>query len=96
MNITNDIITFDAADFDALSDFAKKALPPYSGTTPFEETFSNQLNEHIRVAKELLKQTTVTADPKLQSLLGSLATADQAKLDEVAPQIDQLLADLAK
>lgn len=90
MTITNDTITFQAADFDALSDFAKAALPPYSGTTPFAETFAAQINEHIRVAKELAKQTTITADPRIDEILSGLAAADPAKLAEAEPLLTDL------
>lgn len=90
MTITNDILTFDAADFDGLSDLAKVALPPYSGTTPFAETFANQINEHIRIAKELAKQTLAKEDPRIGEILAGLAAADPLKLEDAEPLLTDL------
>jgi hypothetical protein len=75
MKIINDQISFDVADFDALSDFAKAALPPYSGTTPFLVTFANGINEHIRTAKAIAKQNAA-ASPKVDAVIEGLAEAD--------------------
>lgn len=91
MRITNDSIQFEAADFSALSDFAKRALTPYAGTTPFETLFANQLNEHIRIAKLIAKQTAAE-DPKVDAVLAGLAIADDVQRLAAQPCLDQLVA----
>lgn len=87
MKITNDTITFDAADFDGLSDFGKKATSVY--LEDYAAYFSAKVNKEIELAKAHLKTLTV-ADPRTDTILAGLASADEAKLLEAEPLLAQL------
>lgn len=90
MNIKDDVLTFEAVDFDGLSDFAKKALPLYVGEKlEFQNVLADTLNVHIEAAKKALT-VQKTIEPDVQSLLKKLAAADQKKLDDAAPLLAQL------
>lgn len=91
MKITNDRIEFDAADFDGLSDFARKALPVYVGErADFLVVLADTLNSQIEAAKESLVNATRSAE-SVDEVLNGLAAADQAKYDEALTAIRTVL-----
>ena len=76
MRVTNDKISFDASDFDGLSDFALKALLVYVGErTGFATVFSDSLNAQIESAKKVLVESTQSSD-EVSGVLRKLAAAD--------------------
>lgn len=90
MKILNDTITFDDSDFDSLSDFAKKALPLFVGERlEFKTVFADSLNKQIDQAKNVLV-IVKGKDPAIEAIVRKLSAADQSKLDEAAPVLDQL------
>lgn len=97
MNILNDKIEFEAADFDGLSELALKSLAYYFGrrievgeTIEFTEAFSKMLSASVSEAKEafLLQRSK---DPVLAETLQTLAAEDQAKYDEALTAIRTVL-----
>lgn len=94
MKITNDIVSFEPKDFEGLSQFAKLALPVYSGTTPFLETFANDINNHIKTAKSIAKKT-VSMDAKFEAVVEGIALAnasDPQKRADAETALDQLIS----
>lgn len=89
MTIVNDIITFDTADFNLLSDAAKRSLVIY--LEDYASFFSAQLNSQVALAKAHSK-TLATSDPIVDSVLLGLATADAPTLALAAPILAQLEA----
>ena len=75
MNITNDTITFDEADFAELSDAAKAALVPYCGTNPFHSLLSDIANNHLLTAKRTAWAAAET--PELVPLVVNFRQATQ-------------------
>jgi len=83
MNITNDTITFDEADFAELSEAAKAALVPYCGTNPFHSLLSDIANNHLLTAKRTVWAAAET--PELVPLVVNFRQAtDEAKAAVVA------------
>lgn len=87
MKIEKDIVTFDAADFAGLSDYAKKAVSVY--LEDYAAYFSVKVNKEIELSKAHLKTLTI-AEPTTDSILVGLAAADEAKRLEVEPLLNQL------
>ena len=78
MNIINDTITFDEADFAELSKTAKAALVPYCGTNPFHSLLSDIANNQVVTAKRAVWAAAET--PELVPLVVNFRQAtDEAK-----------------
>jgi len=87
MRIENDIVTFDAADFDRLSEFGKRAVVSY--LEDYAAYFSAKVNKEIELAKAHLKTLTV-ADPRTDAIVAGLAAADEATRLQAEPLLNQL------
>jgi hypothetical protein len=91
MKIENDAVSFDAADFDGLSDFAKKALPIYVGENlEFQNVLASDINKVVESAKENLIRTTRSSD-EVNPLLRKLAAADSATQAQAIAAIKNVL-----
>jgi hypothetical protein len=94
MNIIDDKISFDPADFSRLSDFAKRALIGFFGDRVlFNEVLADILNGEIENAKSASAATTAV-QVKLEDLSDLLAKADPAEFAQAAAQIDQIRVSL--
>lgn len=85
MRITNDIFSFDAAEFDELSDFAKTTIGPL-----LPELIADLVNNYIESAKQRVIEAR-SREPEVATVLRKLAAADPAKVSEALTAADAVL-----
>ena len=92
MTIVNDVVTFQASDFSALSDFAVAAIKQQAGgslTTALSK-LSKQVTSAISGAKSIFVQETSAGNTDVALLLRKFAAADAATLAAAADEIAAL------
>lgn len=90
MIITNDVVEFEAADFNGLTpDAAKAILVDLRPGTSFLMDCSLLITGRITSAK-IRQRERVLKDDQIAELIDKLAAADMQKLDDARPIMDQL------
>lgn len=85
MKIANDIFSFDAADFDALSDFAKTTIGPL-----LPDLIADLVNNYVESAKQSAIAAR-TREPEVAVVLRKLAAADSQKVSDALTAADAVL-----
>lgn len=95
MTIVNDVVTFQASDFNDLSDFAIAALQQQAGSTAAAvNKLSKQVTVVIAHAKSNFVQETAGNNADVGLLLRKFAAADAPTLAAAADEIAALSAAL--
>ena len=91
MTIVNDVVTFQAADFSALSALAVAAIQHQAGTTAaMRDRLGKQVTAIISSAKENYIRETAGDNPDVSLLIRKFANADAPTLAAAADEIAAL------